>query len=32
MLRNPFIVYIATFGSAIALYQLGWSDIYPALS
>lgn len=32
MLSNPFIVYIATFGAAIALYQLGWSDIYPALS
>lgn len=32
MLRNPFFVYIATFGTAIAIYHLGWSDIYPPLS
>ena len=32
MLRNPFLVYVATFGSAIAIYQLGWSDIYPPLT
>jgi hypothetical protein len=32
MLRNPFYVYIATFGTALAIYQLGWSDIYPPMS
>lgn len=32
MLKNPFLVYVATFGSAIAVYQLGWSDIYPPLT
>ncbi|MBR0688873.1 hypothetical protein JQ594_23315 [Bradyrhizobium manausense] len=29
MLANPFLIYILTFGSAIAIYQLGWSEIYP---
>lgn len=32
MLKNPFLVYIAAFGSAIAIYQLGWSDLYPPLT
>jgi hypothetical protein len=32
MLKNPFMVYVATFGGTIAIYQLGWSDLYPALS
>ena len=32
MLKNPFLVYVAAFGSAIALYQLGWSDLYPPLT
>lgn len=32
MLKNPFLVYVATFSAVIAVYQLGWSDIYPALS
>jgi hypothetical protein len=32
MLRNPFYVYITTFGTALAIYQLGWSDIYPPMS
>jgi hypothetical protein len=30
--KNPFFVYILTFGGVIVFYQLGWSDIYPALS
>lgn len=29
MLANPFLIYILTFGSALAIYQLGWSEIYP---
>jgi hypothetical protein len=32
MLRNPFYVYIVTFGAALAIYQLGWSDAYPPMS
>jgi hypothetical protein len=32
MLKNPFLIYILTFGSALALYQLGWSEIYPETS
>lgn len=32
MVANPFIVYIASFGSVIAVYQLGWSEAYPDLS
>lgn len=32
MFRNPFLVYIASFGGVLAIYQLGWSDIYPKLS
>lgn len=32
MLKNPFLVYIAAFGSAIAIYQLAWSDLYPPLT
>jgi hypothetical protein len=32
MLKNPFIVYVATFATALAIYQLGWTDIYPPLS
>jgi hypothetical protein len=30
--KNPFFVYILTFGGVIVFYQLGWSDIYPAIS
>jgi oligosaccharide repeat unit polymerase len=30
--KNPFIVYILSFGGVIILYQLGWSEIYPAIS
>lgn len=32
MLRNPFVAYLAAFGAVLSIYQLGWSDIYPALS
>jgi hypothetical protein len=32
MLKNPFFLYVASFGAVIAIYQLGWSDIYPDLS
>lgn len=30
MLKNPFVIYILTFGISLAAYQLGWSEIYPA--
>lgn len=29
MLANPFLIYILTFGGALAIYQLGWSTAYP---
>lgn len=29
MLANPFLIYILTFCSALAIYQLGWSTTYP---
>lgn len=29
MLASPFLIYILTFGSALAIYQLGWSTAYP---
>lgn len=32
LLKNPFLVYVASFGSVLAIYQFGWSDIYPTLS
>ena len=32
MLKNPFLVYIAAFGTVLAAYQLGWSEIYPKIS
>lgn len=32
MLRNPFFVYITIFGSALLVYQFGWSSIYPEMS
>jgi hypothetical protein len=32
MLKNPFVIYILAFGGALATYQLGWSQLYPALS
>jgi hypothetical protein len=32
MLKNPFLVYIASFGAVLVIYQLGWSSIYPELS
>src|SRR5947209_20463848 len=32
MLKNPFVIYILSFGGVLAVYQLGWSDAYPAMS
>jgi hypothetical protein len=32
MLKNPFFVYVATFGAVLLVYQLGWSEISPRLS
>jgi len=32
MLKNPFVIYILAFGGVLALYQLGWSQLYPSLS
>ena len=32
MLKNPFLIYILSFGSVLCLYQLGWSNLYPNLS
>jgi hypothetical protein len=32
MLKNPFLVYLWSFGAVLACYQLGWSEIYPPLS
>ena len=32
MLKNPFLVYIVSFGSVLGIYQFGWSEIYPRLS
>lgn len=32
MLKNPFIIYIISFGGVLCAYQLKWSDIYPDLS
>jgi hypothetical protein len=32
MLKNPFFVYIVTFGGVLCIYQLGWSEILPRLS
>lgn len=32
MLRNPFFIYIVTFGCVLLAYQWGWSEIYPTLS
>jgi hypothetical protein len=32
MLKNPFVIYILTFGGVLAAYQLGWSEIYPTTS
>jgi hypothetical protein len=32
ILKNPFLVYLATFGAALGIYQLNWSEIYPPLS
>jgi hypothetical protein len=32
MLKNPFMVYVMSFGAVLVVYQLGWSEIYPALS
>jgi len=31
-IRNPFYLYIFSFSIVIAIYQLGWSNIYPSLS
>jgi hypothetical protein len=32
MLKNPFVTYILTFSGVLAVYQLGWSQLYPSLS
>jgi hypothetical protein len=32
MLKNPFVIYMVAFGGALAVYQLGWSQLYPVLS
>lgn len=32
MLKNPFVIYILAFGGVLAVYQLGWSQLYPSLS
>jgi hypothetical protein len=32
MLKNPFVIYILAFSGALAVYQLGWSQLYPSLS
>lgn len=32
MLKNPFMIYILSFGAVLGVYQLGWSEIYPPLS
>jgi hypothetical protein len=32
MLKNPFIIYILSFGGVLAVYQLGWSEVYPKLT
>jgi hypothetical protein len=32
MIKNPFLVYVLSFGAVIAAYQLGWSGVYPSLS
>jgi hypothetical protein len=32
MLKNPFFVYVATFGGVLCVYQFGWSEILPRLS
>jgi hypothetical protein len=32
MLKNPFFVYVATFGGVLFVYQLGWSEVSPRLS
>jgi hypothetical protein len=32
ILKNPFLVYVVAFAAALGIYQLNWSDIYPALS
>ncbi len=32
MLKNPFLVYVVSFGSVLGIYQLGWSEIFPRLS
>ncbi|HEV7877816.1 hypothetical protein [Bradyrhizobium sp.] len=32
MLKNPFVIYILSFGGVLAVYQLRWSEAYPALS
>jgi oligosaccharide repeat unit polymerase len=32
MLKHPFVIYILSFGGVLAVYQLGWSQLYPSLS
>ncbi len=31
MLNNPFFVYVLSFVAVLAIYQLGWSDVYPSI-
>jgi hypothetical protein len=32
MLKNPFLIYVLSFGAVLAVYELGWSEVYPSLS
>ena len=32
ILRNPYYLYVFTFGIIFVVYSLGWSDLYPQLS
>ena len=32
MLKNPFLIYVLSFGTVFFAYQLGWSEVYPDLS
>ncbi len=32
MLKNPFLIYVLSFGAVFLAYQLGWSEVYPDLS
>ena len=32
MLKNPFLIYVLSFGTVFFAYRLGWSEVYPDLS